>query len=156
MPQSHQTFRPNPNVKLLEIMLRNGCWPITFHTITTRDANGWCLKWLVWLAPQCQVACEHGLLLAITWRLGATHITSIYHDIIKISCKMKWHEYNTKFWSLSDVFIEIWIHFEHTQCLDTLILWVDLSMHLFFRKMCASAVNVYILWFLNTIKNIIF
>lgn len=93
MPQSHQSFRMIPTVKLLEIMLRNGCRPITFHTIKVGDADGWCLKWPVWSAPQCQVAREHGLLLAITWRLGATHIMSIYHDIIKISCKMKSHEF---------------------------------------------------------------
>jgi hypothetical protein len=29
---------------LLEIMLRNRCWPTTFRTITTGDANRWCLN----------------------------------------------------------------------------------------------------------------
>jgi hypothetical protein len=29
-------------VKLLEIMLRNKCWPITFHTVVAGDADGWC------------------------------------------------------------------------------------------------------------------
>jgi hypothetical protein len=36
-----------PIVKLLGIMLRNQCWPATFHTIIAEDANdgakrGWC------------------------------------------------------------------------------------------------------------------
>jgi hypothetical protein len=42
MPQSHQTFHPVPTVKLLGIMFRNNCWPTTFDTITTRDADKWC------------------------------------------------------------------------------------------------------------------
>ena len=32
------------------IMLKNRCWPTTFHTITTGDADGWCQKWSVWSA----------------------------------------------------------------------------------------------------------
>ena len=40
--RSHQTFRPVLAVKLLGIMLRNRCWPTTFHTITAEDADGWC------------------------------------------------------------------------------------------------------------------
>ena len=47
MSQSHQTSRPVPAVKLLGIMFKIRCWSITFHTITIRDAHGWCLKWLV-------------------------------------------------------------------------------------------------------------
>ena len=35
MPRSHQISYPVLAVKLLGIMLRNRCWPITFHTITT-------------------------------------------------------------------------------------------------------------------------
>ena len=42
MLQSHQKFRVVPVVRLLRIMLRNGCWLTTFHTITTKDADGWC------------------------------------------------------------------------------------------------------------------
>ena len=38
-PQSHQTFRPVLAVKLLGITLRNRCWPTTFQTITTEDAD---------------------------------------------------------------------------------------------------------------------
>jgi hypothetical protein len=41
MPRSHQTFHPVLAVKLLGFMLRNRCWPTTFHTITTEDADGW-------------------------------------------------------------------------------------------------------------------
>jgi hypothetical protein len=37
--RSHQTFRPVQAVKLLGIMLRNRCWPTTFHTITARDTT---------------------------------------------------------------------------------------------------------------------
>ena len=42
MPRSHQTFRPVLAVKLLRIMLRNRCWPTTFHTIIPEDVDGWC------------------------------------------------------------------------------------------------------------------
>jgi hypothetical protein len=31
-------------MKLLGFMLRNRCWSITFHTIITGDADGWCLN----------------------------------------------------------------------------------------------------------------
>ena len=48
LPWSHQTFRPVSAVKLLGIMFRNRCWPTTFHTITTGDADGWCLNRPVW------------------------------------------------------------------------------------------------------------
>ena len=51
MPQSHQPFRPVPAVKLLGTMFRNRCWPTTVHTIVVRDADGWCLKWLVCEQP---------------------------------------------------------------------------------------------------------
>ena len=40
MPRSHQTFHPVPAVKLLRIMLRNRCWPTTFHTITLEMPMG--------------------------------------------------------------------------------------------------------------------
>ena len=33
--QSHQTFHMILTLKLLRIMLRNRCWPTTFHIITT-------------------------------------------------------------------------------------------------------------------------
>ena len=58
MPWSHQTFRPVPAVKILEIMLRNRCWPTTFCTITTEDVDGWCVNWLVWSTPQCPMRSE--------------------------------------------------------------------------------------------------
>ena len=45
MSRSHQTFRLVPAVKKLGIMLRNRCQPTTFHTITTEDADRWCLNW---------------------------------------------------------------------------------------------------------------
>ena len=51
MPRSHQTFCPVLAVDLLGIMLRSRCWPATLHTITTGEADGWCLNWPVWLAP---------------------------------------------------------------------------------------------------------
>ena len=44
VPRSHQSFRPGPTVKLLGIMLRNRCWPTTFHTVIAGDADGLCLK----------------------------------------------------------------------------------------------------------------
>ena len=50
MPWSHQPFCPVPTLKLLEILLRNKCWPTTFHTITAGDANAWCHNWPIWLA----------------------------------------------------------------------------------------------------------
>ena len=31
-------------VKLLGIVLRNRCWPTTFHIITVGDVDGWCLN----------------------------------------------------------------------------------------------------------------
>ena len=47
MPQSHQTFRPVPAMKLLEIMFTNRCRSTTFHIITAGNVDGWCLKWPV-------------------------------------------------------------------------------------------------------------
>ena len=47
MAQPNQNFGPVPAVKLLGIMLRNRCWPTTFHTITVGDADGWCQNWMV-------------------------------------------------------------------------------------------------------------
>jgi len=52
MPRSHQTFRLVSIVRLLGIMFRFRCWPTTFYTITTGDANGWCCNWPVWSTPQ--------------------------------------------------------------------------------------------------------
>ena len=52
MPRSHQTFRPVPTMKLLGIMLRNRCWPTTFHIVIVANVDGWCHKWLVWSTPQ--------------------------------------------------------------------------------------------------------
>ena len=43
-PQSHQLFHLVLAMKLLGIMLRNRCWLISFYTIPTGDANGWCQK----------------------------------------------------------------------------------------------------------------
>ena len=43
VPWSRQTFRLVRAMKLLGIMLRNRCWPTTFHTITAGDGDGWCL-----------------------------------------------------------------------------------------------------------------
>ena len=39
MPQSHQIFHMVLVMKLLGIVLRNRCWPTTFHTITAEDAD---------------------------------------------------------------------------------------------------------------------
>ena len=59
MPQSHQTFRPVPAVKLLEIMLRNRCWPTTSQSVIAGDdANRWCQKWSMWTASHL---CESGI-----------------------------------------------------------------------------------------------
>jgi hypothetical protein len=33
-----------PTVKLLGIMFKNRCWPITFHTFSAGDADRWCQK----------------------------------------------------------------------------------------------------------------
>jgi hypothetical protein len=38
-------------MKLLGITFRNRCWPTTFHTITTKDADSWHQKWPVWSDP---------------------------------------------------------------------------------------------------------
>ena len=35
----HTKIHPVPAVKLLGIMLRNRCWPTTFHTVTGGDAD---------------------------------------------------------------------------------------------------------------------
>ena len=43
-PRSHQSFCPVLAVKLLGIMLRNRCWPTTFHIITVEDADGMVLE----------------------------------------------------------------------------------------------------------------
>ena len=43
---SHAPITPNfpsgSSRKIDGIMLRNRCWSIIFHTITTEDADGWC------------------------------------------------------------------------------------------------------------------
>ena len=59
MPRSHQTFHPVRAMKLLGIMLRNRCWPTTFHTTLAKDADEWC-RYLhhyfhapKWMALQC-------------------------------------------------------------------------------------------------------
>ena len=71
--RSHQTFCPDPAVKLPGIMLRNRCWPTTFYTITVGDANAWCRKWLVWLAPD---SWHHPLtsLIVIVWKVLGEHL----------------------------------------------------------------------------------
>ena len=69
MPQSHELFHPVPSAKLLGIMLRNRCQPITFHTITIGDANGWCHKWLAWSTPQlCYSTSTHWFGNKSGWR----------------------------------------------------------------------------------------
>ena len=52
MPRSHQCFRRDLAMNLLGIMLRNSCWPTTFHNIIAGDADGWCQSWPVWSIPQ--------------------------------------------------------------------------------------------------------
>ena len=43
MPLSHNTLRHRVGAtELLGIMLRNRCWPTTFHTITSGDVDEWC------------------------------------------------------------------------------------------------------------------
>ena len=78
--RSHHTFRPVLTVKLLGIMLRSRCWPTTFHTITTRDADKWCQNWLVWSTRSRQTFCPVltvkllGLMLRIRcWRTISSH-----------------------------------------------------------------------------------
>lgn len=46
-PLMPQSFRPVSTVKLLGIMFINKCWSTVFHTVTARDADGWCNKWPV-------------------------------------------------------------------------------------------------------------
>ena len=46
-PQSHQNLHPVQTMKLLGTMLRNRCWPTTFHTITTGDVDKWCAQPLI-------------------------------------------------------------------------------------------------------------
>ena len=59
MPWSHQNFHPVPVVKLLRIMLRNKCWPTTFHSITAGDADGWCQNWRVWSTHETRMVSFH-------------------------------------------------------------------------------------------------
>lgn len=49
------TLPSGANCEIMEIVLRNSHWPITFHTITTRDVNGWCRKWRVRVAPHAPI-----------------------------------------------------------------------------------------------------
>ena len=44
----HQNFPSGSNWEIAGIMLRNRCWPTTFHTVAAEDADGWCLNWPVW------------------------------------------------------------------------------------------------------------
>ena len=56
MLRSHQIFCSVLVAKLLGIIMRNRCWPTTFHTITAGDADGWCQKQPVWLASQALIS----------------------------------------------------------------------------------------------------
>ena len=60
MPRSHQRFLPVPTVTLLGIMLRNRCWPTTFHIITVEDGNKGCLDSPVWSTPRHQTVAPWG------------------------------------------------------------------------------------------------
>ena len=42
MSRSHQNLCLVLTMKLLGIVLRNRCWPIIFHTVTSGDVDGWC------------------------------------------------------------------------------------------------------------------
>ena len=76
MPRSHQPFHSVLVVKLLGIMLRNRCWPATFHTITDRDADRWCQKWLVWLALDTSHFGHNSSasLAVIVWKMVDQHL----------------------------------------------------------------------------------
>ena len=52
-------------------MLRNRCWPTIFHTSIAGDADGWCQKWLVWLAPHAPITSKFvfGSRLWYCWKL---------------------------------------------------------------------------------------
>ena len=52
----HHTLRLVLAVKLFGIMLRIRGRFITFHIITSGDADGWCEKWPVWSAPHALIA----------------------------------------------------------------------------------------------------
>ena len=56
MPGSHQTFYLVPVVvKLLGTVLRNGCWPITFHICYNRRCQWMVSNWPVWSAPHAPI-----------------------------------------------------------------------------------------------------
>ena len=50
-PEHNKLFCPVRAMKMLGNMLRNRCWPATFHIITSEDADDWCLNWSVWSTP---------------------------------------------------------------------------------------------------------
>ena len=59
MPRSHQTFRLAPTMKLLETMLRNRCWPTTFHTTSVGNVDEWCPNWLeLWQSAISPFGCS--------------------------------------------------------------------------------------------------
>ena len=77
---THAPITPNfPSVKLLVNMMRSRCWPTTFHTITTGDADGWCYYWPVWSAPHPGNA-----------------------------CKLLWGSLNCRIWSINSLCIKSW------------------------------------------------
>jgi hypothetical protein len=40
---------------LLGVMLRNRCWPTTFHITTTGEVDKWCWNWPVWSTPHAPI-----------------------------------------------------------------------------------------------------
>lgn len=62
-----------PAVELLENMLKIRYLPTAFHTITTKDDDGWCHKWLVWAGPwhrPLSSKLQSLLISIITWAAG--------------------------------------------------------------------------------------
>ena len=52
MARSHQNFPFVPAMKLLRIMLRNRCWPTTFHIIISRKYQWMVLELVDVITPQ--------------------------------------------------------------------------------------------------------
>ena len=48
VPITPKFCRPFSIVKSLGIVLRNRCWPITFHIIIDGGVHRWCQEWPVW------------------------------------------------------------------------------------------------------------
>ena len=72
----------------------NRCWPIIFHNVTARDADRWCQKWPVGLAPQLVWSSSN----YFAWRGDTFKIETPNHDSIRELMTWECKEHGVKSW----------------------------------------------------------